>query len=58
MIELDDASHGRSDRQERDTLVDQILAVAKIPILRVPAKTAYAQHELQKKVLELLPDAK
>lgn len=33
IIELDDASHDRADRQERDNFVDQALESAGIPIL-------------------------
>lgn len=40
-IELDDASHDRTDRQERDAFVDQVLAKAGLPLLHVKAQTAY-----------------
>jgi hypothetical protein len=33
-IELDDASHGRDDRKERDGLVENILKKAGVPLLR------------------------
>jgi very-short-patch-repair endonuclease len=35
VIELDDRSHDRADRQERDTFVDSVLAAAAIPILHI-----------------------
>ena len=47
VIELDDGSHSRADRQKRDELVDRILAAAKVPILRVPAKATYLPKDLQ-----------
>jgi len=34
-IELDDKSHQRDDRKERDQFVDQVFAAAGIPLLRV-----------------------
>lgn len=41
-IELDDSSHARRDRQARDEFVDQAFAVARLPLIRVPAKAAYS----------------
>ena len=35
-IELDDPSHNRPDRQERDRLVERIFAKVKLPLLRIP----------------------
>lgn len=40
-VELDDSSHKRADRQDRDALVDKVLGDAGIPVLRVPAKASY-----------------
>src|SRR5205085_2182044 len=37
VIELDDRSHQRPDRRDRDAFVDRALAAAGIPILHVPA---------------------
>lgn len=37
-VELDDSSHGRRDRQERD---NQVFEVAGLPLVRVPAQAAY-----------------
>ncbi len=45
-IELDDSSHQREDRRERDAFVDQVFAVAKLPLLHVPAKRAYVVAEI------------
>jgi hypothetical protein len=41
VIELDDSSHDRADRQERDEYVDQVLKDAGLPLLRVPASFGY-----------------
>ena len=40
-VELDDSSHGRRDRQDRDAFVDQVFAAAGLPLVRVPAQAAY-----------------
>ena len=40
-LELDDSSHKRLDRQERDSFVAQVFACAKLPLIRVPAQRAY-----------------
>jgi hypothetical protein len=45
-IELDDASHERPDRQERDAFVEEVFATAQLPLVRVPAQRAYNTHEL------------
>lgn len=45
-IELDDKSHQRPDRQERDAFVDQVFQAAGLPLLHVPAKRAYVVTEL------------
>jgi hypothetical protein len=49
-IELDDKSHQRADRQERDEFVDTVFQAAKLPILRVPAKRTYSVGELSELV--------
>ena len=45
-IELDDKSHQREDRQERDAFVNQVFAAAKLPLLHVATKRAYVVEEL------------
>lgn len=45
-IELDDSSHARRDRQDRDEFVDQVFQVAGLPLVRVPAKGAYSPTAL------------
>lgn len=49
-IELDDSSHQRASRQARDAFVDQALAAAGLPLLRVPAQTSYNVHELAEQI--------
>jgi hypothetical protein len=51
-IELDDASHKRADRVERDTFVNRVFADAGLKLLHVPAKTAYSTKELHQLIYE------
>lgn len=46
VIELDDASHERAARQERDEFVDRALMAAGVPILHVKVAHAYVAREL------------
>jgi hypothetical protein len=46
-IELDDASHKRRDRQDRDGFVDKVFAAADLPLVRVPAKSGYSISEIR-----------
>jgi hypothetical protein len=48
-VELDDASHARKDRAERDDFVDNAFAAAGLPLLRIPAQRAYNTRELAEK---------
>jgi very-short-patch-repair endonuclease len=41
VVELDDRSHDRPDRQDRDELVDEVLGRAGIPVVRCKAQAAY-----------------
>lgn len=46
VIELDDSSHQRADRAQRDEFVEKVLETARIPIARVPVKQSYDAREL------------
>jgi very-short-patch-repair endonuclease len=46
VVELDDSSHNKDDRQGRDAVVNDILHSVGLPILRVSAKRSYAPNEL------------
>ena len=50
VVELDDKSHERDDRAERDQKVDDILAQANIPVLHIPAKASYSPDELSRRI--------
>lgn len=54
-IELDDKSHQRPDRQERDAFVDQAFQAAGLALLHVPAKRAYVVTELAAQLTPFLP---
>ena len=41
VVELDDRTHRRRDRRDRDAFVDAALAAAGVPIVRVPAAASY-----------------
>lgn len=49
-LELDDASHNRSDRIERDQFVNQAFADAGLPLLRIPTETAYDVKKLREQI--------
>jgi len=46
-IELDDASHGRADRQTRDLFVDGLCRAAGLPLVRQPARRGYIMEEVR-----------
>lgn len=50
VVELDDASHQRPDRIERDILVDRVLHHAGIPILHVPVERMNDEPWLQRQL--------
>jgi hypothetical protein len=45
-IELDDSSHDRADRMERDTFVDSVFEAAQLPLLHIPVQRSYNTNEL------------
>jgi hypothetical protein len=56
VIELDDRTHQRADRQERDVFVDRALAAAGVPILRIPAAASYDVRVLRNQIAALVKD--
>ncbi len=50
VIELDDKSHNRADRQARDRFVDAALASAGLPILRVKVSQSYDTAALREQI--------
>ncbi|MCH2178735.1 MAG: DUF2726 domain-containing protein [Mariniblastus sp.] len=53
-IELDDGSHARPDRVERDKFVDQVFDSAGLPLIRFPVSEHYPTAELRNAVREIL----
>lgn len=47
VIELDDRSHERKNRQDRDEFVNRALAAAGLKLLRVPAAASYNPQQLE-----------
>lgn len=52
-IELDDSSHNKGSRIERDKFVDEALEAAGLPILRVKASYSYSPNYIKEKVKEM-----
>ena len=55
-IELDDASHLRPDRQERDALVSRVFWAAQLPLVRFPGQRAYVLEEVAGKLSVIFGD--
>jgi hypothetical protein len=55
-IELNDKSHQRADRQERDDFVNHVFEVAKLPLIHFSAQRSYSQSELKSKLSAYLSD--
>ena len=53
-IELDDKSHDRPDRQDRDIEVERILKGAGIPLLRIQNHGTFNPQDLAQKILTTL----
>ncbi len=58
VIELDDSSHLREDRIERDQNLNQILHEAGLPILHVPAAYSYNPTLLLREIKDKMEDQK
>jgi very-short-patch-repair endonuclease len=54
VIELDDSSHDREDRKERDAFVDDVLARAGLPLLHVKTRNAYDPRGLAEDIGRIL----
>ncbi len=53
-VELDDRSHEREDRQQRDAFVEGVFAAAGLPLVRVPVRSGYPPWELEAKLAPYL----
>lgn len=45
-IELDDSSHKRAKRKERDEFVNQVFQAAQLPLVRLPVQRAYTTQDV------------
>ncbi len=54
VIELDDSSHSRNDRIERDRIVEEILKEANIPLLRIPLIEINQIDNLRNKIEQII----
>jgi hypothetical protein len=52
-IELDDSSHSRSDRRERDQFLDELFGIVNFPLLRVKAAPSYSPRQILRAVEEI-----
>lgn len=55
-IELDDQSHQRADRQERDDFVNHVFEAAMLPLMHISVQRSYYQSELKSKLSAYLSD--
>ena len=53
-IELDDSSHNRADRIERDKFVNDAFDAAELPLLRIPVEATYNAREVRDLIDEVL----
>lgn len=54
VIELDDKSHQRNDRIERDQLLENVCQSAQLPLIRFDVKNSYAVQVVRAKILHTL----
>lgn len=55
VVELDDRSHMRPERQRRDDFLNDALASARIPLIRIKAARRYSVEELRAVIQAALP---
>jgi hypothetical protein len=53
-IELDDPSHQRADRVERDIFVNHAFESAELPLLRIPTEATYRSREIRELIDDVL----
>jgi Protein of unknown function (DUF2726) len=46
-IELDDSSHRRAERGQRDTFIDTVFSGVELPLVRIPVRATYKGEELE-----------
>lgn len=51
-VELDDKSHQREDRVERDKLLENVCRAAKLPLVRFDVSSSYSSQAVRRQVLQ------
>ena len=51
-IELDDPSHVKDNRQERDNFIDELFKQLDISLIRIPVQGYYDMQEIENKIKE------
>ena len=49
-VELDDSTHQRHDRQDRDMFLGEVCSVSSLPLVRFPAKGAYTVSDIRERL--------
>src|SRR6266487_6106715 len=57
-IELDDKSHQRADRQERDDFVNHVFAAAGLPFMHISVQRGYSQTDLRAELATFISGTK
>ena len=55
VLELDDKSHKKASRKQRDEFLDRACEAAGVPLIHIQAKPAYAQSEIERTLEPYLP---
>jgi very-short-patch-repair endonuclease len=55
-VELDDSTHKRNNRQERDDFVERVCEVAGLPLLRLPVQREYNTSEIAAEIAPFLKE--
>ncbi|PJF41262.1 MAG: topoisomerase [Phototrophicales bacterium] len=56
-VELDDSSHQRKDRQERDEFVNAVFDAAGLPLVHIPVRRFYRQEDILRQIGPYLGEA-
>ena len=57
-IELDDTTHLKNQRKERDNFINELFEELNIPLLRYPCYNIYYKNTLKEKIIEKIRDYK
>jgi hypothetical protein len=55
-VELDDGSHAKPRRRERDRFVDRVFATAGLPLARIPAQARYNTDEVRAQLRQAMEE--